>query len=354
MALEVSIRKQLGAFRLDVSFAVQNETLALLGASGSGKSMTLKCIAGIERPDEGRIVLNGRTLFDSARGIDLPPQQRRVGYLFQQYALFPHMTVLQNIETGLRRLKRSERQARARELARTFRLEGLEHLRPAQLSGGQQQRAALARILGTEPEALLLDEPFSALDSYLRWQTELEVLNLLERYGGDVIFVSHSRDEVSRVSRRVCVLSGGRSEPVTDFPTLMKRPGTVSAALLSGCKNISAYTRVSEREIFCSDWGVRLACADAPQDEGFAGVRAHALRLSDAPSEGAFACRAERVLDNVFSFVVMLSTPGGREGRSLLRAELPKEDWAALSGADTIYASCLPEQVMLLTGGAQF
>ena len=175
MSLYVDIEKRLGAFRLQSKFEVADETLALLGASGCGKSMTLKCIAGIVPPDRGRIVLNGRVLFDSEKKIDLTPQQRRVGYLFQQYALFPNMTVEQNILCGIRAGSRSEKRSLAAEKLRMFRLEGLEKKYPAQLSGGQQQRVALARILCSEPQAILLDEPFSALDSYLKWNLELEL-----------------------------------------------------------------------------------------------------------------------------------------------------------------------------------
>ena len=156
MSLYVDIEKRLGAFRLQSKFEVAGETLALLGASGCGKSMTLKCIAGIVTPDRGRIVLNGRVLFDSEKKIDLTPQQRRVGYLFQQYALFPNMTVEQNILCGIREGSRAEKRALAAEKIRMFRLEGLEKKHPAQLSGGQQQRVALARILCSEPQALLL------------------------------------------------------------------------------------------------------------------------------------------------------------------------------------------------------
>ena len=211
MSLFVDITKRLGDFVLDVSFNADDpsETLAILGASGCGKSMTLKCIAGIERPDRGRIVLNDRVLFDSEVRVDVPVQDRRVGYLFQNYALFPTMTVLDNVMAGVRGGSRNERRERALGQIRAFRLEGLEGLRPAELSGGQQQRCALARIMANDPELLLLDEPFSALDGYLRWQLELELGDTLRAFPGGVVFVTHSRDEVYRMSQRVCVLDHG-------------------------------------------------------------------------------------------------------------------------------------------------
>ena len=201
MSLLVDIKKDFGRFRLDAAFETDSgSVMGLLGASGCGKSVTLKCVAGIEKPDEGRIVLDGRVLFDSVKRIDLTPQQRRVGYLFQNYALFPNMTLAQNIAVGVRdRAKRKETVAR---LVKAFYLEGSEGKYPRQLSGGQQQRTALARILASEPEALLLDEPFSALDSYLKWQVELELAELLDTFPGPVLFVTHDRDEVHRLADR--------------------------------------------------------------------------------------------------------------------------------------------------------
>ena len=169
MSLVVDIRKSLGDFRLDVSFTAEDGVMGILGPSGCGKSMTLRCIAGVEKPDEGRIELDGVTLFDSARGINLRPQRRRVGYLFQNYALFPNMTVRQNILCGLRHEKdRAKREQLMSEYIELMQLGGLEGHYPSQLSGGQQQRVALVRILVNRPRLLMLDEPFSALDSHLR------------------------------------------------------------------------------------------------------------------------------------------------------------------------------------------
>ena len=188
--LRVDIRKRLGTFRLESQFWAGNETLALLGASGCGKSVTLKCIAGILRPDEGRIELDGQVLFDSAAKIDLPPQRRNVGYLFQQYALFPNMTVAQNIAVAAK--DTAGRDAIVAEKLRQFHLEDVAMKRPAALSGGQQQRTALARILTSQPRAILLDEPFSALDSYLKYQLELELSETLSAFSGTVLWVTHA------------------------------------------------------------------------------------------------------------------------------------------------------------------
>ena len=214
MSLKVDIRKNLGSFSLNVKFATEENApavLGLLGASGCGKSLTLKCIAGIETPDRGRIVLDGVTLFDSEKKIDLPPQKRQVGYLFQNYALFPNMTVRQNILCGLCREK--DKAAKEEEVCRVVRmlqLDGLESRRPCQLSGGQQQRVALARILVNKPKLLMLDEPFSALDSHLRDKLQMELRGLLADFGRDVLLVTHSRDEAYHLCSRVAVLESGR------------------------------------------------------------------------------------------------------------------------------------------------
>ena len=351
MSLLVDIEKDFGSFQLNVSFESPSGVLGLLGASGCGKSMTLRCIAGIVKPDRGRIVLQGRTLFDSERHIDLPPQQRRVGLLFQNYALFPNLTVEQNLLAGMCREKdRAAKQKRLTELLERFYLTGLERRRPAQLSGGQQQRVALGRILAGDPEVLLLDEPFSALDSYLRWQLELEMLEVLERFGKPVVLVTHSRDEVVRLCQTVCVLDQGRSSPPHSVQELFDAPKTVAACLLSGCKNLSWAKPSPDGGIEALDWGVTLTC-DQPLPAGLShvGVRAHFLRPVEAPGPNVIPCSVERVIDNLFSTIVMLSTPGGKQGHSLLRLEVDKEHWAALGNPKTLLLHIEPHDLLLLT-----
>ena len=215
MSLEVHIEKKLNGFTLRSDFTAGNTATAILGASGCGKSMTLRCIAGIVKPDKGRIVLDGRVLFDSGQHIDLPPQQRGVGLLFQNYALFPNMTVdmtvEQNILCGLTAERdKAARKARCAGMLRALRLEELASRRPAELSGGQQQRTALARILVGKPKILMLDEPFSALDSYLREEVEGEVGSLLAGFDGTALLVTHNRDEAYRLCRDMIVMDGGQ------------------------------------------------------------------------------------------------------------------------------------------------
>ena len=206
MSLSVDIEKKLGAFHLRSQFEAPDETMALLGASGCGKSMTLKCIAGIVTPDRGRIVLGGRVLFDSEKKINLPPQQRRVGYLFQQYALFPNMSVEQNILCGIRSGDKAEKRRVLAEKIRMFRLEGLEKKHPAQLSGGQQQRVAIARALATNPKVLLCDEATSALDP----NTTRSILELLREInktlGVTIIVITHEMKVIDQICDRVAVI----------------------------------------------------------------------------------------------------------------------------------------------------
>lgn len=275
MSIEVSIRKDFGEFVLDVNFQEKSRRIGILGASGSGKSMTLKCIAGIERPDSGKIVLDNRILYDSASKVNLKPQLRRVGYLFQNYALFPTMTVEENIAAGLRG-SREEKRSRVSEMVRKFAITGLEKRLPSQLSGGQQQRVALARIMAYRPDVILLDEPFSALDWYLKDHMQEELMELLADYEGTVIMVSHSRDEIYRFSDRLLILDHGTVINHGDTKEIFENPETVAAAKLTGCKNFSRAVRIDDHTVEATDWGVTLHTKKVlPQQFEWLGFRAH-------------------------------------------------------------------------------
>ena len=279
MSLKVNIKKRLGNFNLDVAFETERGVFAILGASGCGKSMTLKCIAGIETPDEGRIELNGRVLYDSAKKINLTPQKRRVGYMFQDYALFPNMTVEQNIKAGMGKHPEKEK---VRSYINRFRLEGMEKHYPAQLSGGQKQRVAMARMIASEPDILLLDEPFSALDSYLKWELEQEMRDMLAEVQKPVLFVSHNRDEVYRLCSVVSCIDHGKMEVIEKTKEFFHNPKTKTAAVLSGCKNISAAEIVDDHHIKALDWGITLCVPEIPEDTKAVGIRAHSFYPVDA------------------------------------------------------------------------
>lgn len=274
MSLKVNIKKRLGNFNLDVAFETERGVFAILGASGCGKSMTLKCIAGIETPDEGRIELNGRVLYDSAKKINLTPQKRRVGYMFQDYALFPNMTVEQNIKAGMGKHPEEEK---VRSYINRFRLEGMEKHYPAQLSGGQKQRVAMARMIASEPDILLLDEPFSALDSYLKWEMEQEMRDMLAEVQKPVLFVSHNRDEVYRLCSMVSCIDHGKMEVIEKTKEFFHNPKTKTAAVLSGCKNISAAEIVDNNHIKALGWGITLCVSEIPEETKAVGIRAHSF-----------------------------------------------------------------------------
>ena len=279
MSLLVDIHKNLGDFQLDVSFEADEKVVGLLGASGSGKSLTLRCIAGVETPDRGRIVLDGVTLFDSEKRVNLPPQKRQIGYMFQSYSLFPNMTVQQNILCGMRRVGKKERPALLRRIMENMQLTGLEAHYPHQLSGGQQQRVALARIMVGDPKLLLLDEPFSALDTHLRGQMQIYMQQVLKSFDKNVLLVTHSRTEAYHFAGKIVLVDGGRVLAYRGTQELFDDPGTRQAARITGCKNIVDAQKAGEYEVEIPQWGLRLTTAQPVRDGLCAvAIRAHHFR----------------------------------------------------------------------------
>ena len=313
MSLEVSIEKAFEGFTLRAAFSADHGATAILGASGCGKSMTLRCIAGIVRPDKGRIVLDGRVLFDSERHIDLPPQQRGVGLLFQNYALFPNMTVEQNVLCGLKQEKNREaRQKRCAEMLRALRLEPLARQYPAQLSGGQQQRTALARILVGRPGLLMLDEPFSALDSYLREEVEGEVGALLDAFAGTALLVTHNRDEAYRLCPKMIVMDKGQVLRNGTTKEVFADPRTCTAAQLTGCKNILPCTRLDAHTVRLSGWEIPLRlAAEVPEHCTAIGVRAHDFIPCAPDAENALPVRVLSSSENPFDWNLICGSPDG-------------------------------------------
>lgn len=238
MSLYVDIYKKLGEFTLDVKFESKGDIVSLFGLSGSGKSVTLKCIAGIIKPDSGTIIINNKVVFDSKRKINLPPQKRNVGYLPQNYALFPNMTVKENIKTGLRIRAKNNSSGVLNELLLRFSLKNIENLYPYQISGGQQQRVSLARALATSPEILLLDEPFSALDAQLKSQLIYDLIGVLKDFNSDVLYVSHDKEEVFSICDRVCVVDNGLCDRIRNKNDVLSNPIKTIDAVLLGIENI--------------------------------------------------------------------------------------------------------------------
>jgi len=277
VSLFIDISNKIGDFKLNISFECGDGVSGLLGASGCGKSMTLKCIAGVMKPDSGKIILDGITLFDSEKKINLPPQSRKTGYLFQNYALFPNMSVRQNIICGLNGEKdRAVRVRKFNEAVTMLQLEGLENRKPHELSGGQQQRVALARILVGSPNLLMLDEPFSALDSHLRGQLQIQMMKILERFGKSSLMVTHNRDEAYLLCDNIALVDNGRVVAHKPTKELFDDPESRQAALLTGCKNVEDARKCGEFEVEVPAWGVRFMTAKPVRDGLCAiGIRAH-------------------------------------------------------------------------------
>lgn len=357
MGLQVNIKKKMQNFSLQASFDMECETLSILGASGSGKSMTLKCIAGIETPDEGRIVLDDTILFDSKQKINLLPQQRNIGYLFQNYALFPNMTVEENIAIGLKASK-NEKKLLVEEKIKSFYLEGLEKKKPSQLSGGQQQRVAIARMIASNPKIIMLDEPFSALDSYLRWEMEQEILDIIEKYKKPTLFVSHNRDEVYRISDSIGVIDQGKLQFVSDKKSMFENPEVLIGAVLTGCKNFTRIKRMDEYKVQALDWQINLITKEpVSTDIQYVGIRAHHIQVIDSneESDNTMLCKVKKIIDNTFTTIILLEGLDSFQINALddqhiygeIRLEMPKNKWERVKG-DQVKLKFLPEALLLL------
>jgi len=324
--LEVDIVRELPGFTLNLSFEAANERVVLFGPSGAGKSMTLQAIAGMIRPDSGRIAA-GHVLFDSATGVNLPPQQRRAGYVPQQYALFPHLTVGENIAFGLRGLSRTARQDRVREMLSSMALSGLEGRHPRELSGGQKQRVALARALAVRPEILLLDEPFGALDPLLRADLRDALLALDEASNLTCVIVTHDLADAFLLGEKVVVLDEGRVLQAGSREDIFYRPATRRVAELVATRNILAGTVVPGSDGFtCLRWNgaVLMAATHAPLPPG---SRAH---ICIRPTQIMIRSRESAEVEerpNLLSGVIVDEIIGAETYRLFVRLRQSQEDY---------------------------
>ena len=278
MPLSVIIQKTLPDFVLDIAFESDSRRIGILGASGCGKSLTLKSIAGIIRPDKGRISFNDTVWFDKDKKINVRTSKRNVGYLFQNYALFPNMTVKENVSAALHGAgKNTDVKHSMSEILERFNLSDIKDHRPDELSGGQQQRTALARIMACDPKLLLLDEPFSAMDTFLREGMRLELIRLLDEYDKTVIIVSHDRDELYQMCDYMILMDNGRIIGEGQTHKIFEQPGTPAVARLTGCKNISRIRKLDDHRIKALDWNdLELITAETVgNDITYAGIRAH-------------------------------------------------------------------------------
>jgi ABC-type sulfate/molybdate transport systems ATPase subunit len=358
VALEVQIEKRLPGFSLRVSFGAGEAPVGILGASGVGKTMTLRAIAGLEPHVRGRIVLDGRVLLDSSRNIAVPSRARRIGLVFQHYALFPHLSVAENIAFGLRHLETRERQQRIAGQVAAMHLAGLERRHPAALSGGQQQRVALARALAPEPAALLLDEPFSALDTHLRSQMERQLRETLGRFGRVALLVSHNLEEIYRLCGEIVVLDRGTVIAHGPREEIFRRPPDRATARLTGCKNFSRARAVDDHQVEALDWGCTLRVAEeVPRAVGHVAIRAHHIVVGPPREESAeppgnrFPCWLAAATEGPFrvTLYLRLARPPADPSDYHLQVEVTREQWAEFKDHALPWSLRLaPERLMLL------
>ena len=351
--LDLDVMKALEQFQLEMRLNAGSEAVGLLGPSGAGKSMTLRVIAGIVTPDRGRIVLNSRVLFDSAAGINIPAAARKIGVVFQDYALFPNMTVAENVGFGLSALPSRERQARVQMQLDRMHIAELANRNPAELSGGQRQRVAIARCMAIEPDALLFDEPFAALDPHLRRQMEEQLRETLANYDGVVIFVTHDMEEAFRFCTDLLVLDGGKVIASGEKHQIFERPQTVAVARLTGCKNIVSARRLSANQIAVESWNCELQTRDQGTDSlTHVGIRSHQILFQQtADAENTFPCWLVTTSEAPHEMTLYLSLHKAPEPGEppQLQADVPKELWRKLSAMPQPWPVTLdPARLLLL------
>lgn len=306
--LNVNIQKKLKEFDLEVEFELKNGCLGILGPSGCGKSMTLKSIAGIVNPNKGVISLitadEETVYYDSNEKINLKPQKRNVGYLFQDYALFPNMTVEENVAIGL---SENDDKQIVSEIIRRFNLKGLEKRYPRQLSGGQQQRVALARILAYSPNVILLDEPFSAMDTILKEKLHMELVNLLNYFEGLSVLVTHNRDEAFQFCDELLILDKGKVIAKGPTHEIFDNPEKVQVAKITGCKNISKIEIIDDYHLKALDWDTVFEVSEKISDNiSHIGIRAHDFYPSGKKNRNVVEIVNANVLEKPFEWEIVL------------------------------------------------
>ncbi len=331
--LDADFKKTLDQFELDVRLRAGMGAVGLLGASGAGKTMTLRIIAGIVTPDRGRIALNNRVLFDGHAGVNVSAAQRKIGIVFQDYALFPNMTVAENVGFGLQAQPAHERHARVRKQLERMHIAELADRNPAEISGGQRQRVAIARCMVIEPDALLFDEPFAALDPHLRRQTEEQLRETLANYNGVVIFVTHDMEEAFRFCTDLFVLDQGKVIANGPKHDIFERPGTVATARLTGCKNIVAARRIDAARIAVDAWNCELV-TNGSGALTHAGIRSHQIMLQpNSIGDNTFPCWLVTTSEAPHEMTLYLrlhAAPAAGEPPHL-QADVPKDLWRKLS-----------------------
>ena len=314
MSLVLDIKKRYPGFVLDMQLEAGEERVALLGASGCGKSCTLRCIAGVETPDEGKIVVNGVTFFDSAAGINLSPQARKCALLFQNYQLFPNMTVADNVCAGVK--DAGDAAARKKLAERYLSIFGLadfvDPLSPHDSRAGSSSAWRLPAWWRRIRAFFMFDEPMSALDSYLKSALEQNMLDLFDVCNRTVLYVSHDIDEACRLCQRICVMHDGHVEEIGSVEDVVRRPQTLAALRLTGCKNTSRARKIGDEEVEALDWGMTFNVGrEVPDDVAYLGIRASYFHVDNRAERGrnSYDLHVARVSDSRFERLVLLDVP---------------------------------------------
>jgi molybdate transport system ATP-binding protein len=360
--LEVKVKKALEGFDLDVDFSVNKEILSIMGPSGSGKTMTLRCIAGLVKPDEGYIKLNGRVLFDSEHGLCLPARVRRIGFVFQNYALFSHLTVAENIAYGIKNLPQRVVRERVAQLIELMHLPGLEHRYPREISSGQQQRVAMARALAPEPEALLLDEPFSALDTPRRERLEYEILQLQKFYEGDILFVTHDLAEGYKLGSRIAIYENGRIVQCDRKNNVISAPVNPTAARLAGVKNLmQGYVKSvsdSRVEVFIPKLGTTLKVINkqnlslTENQEVIIGIRPEHINMATGGRDNIIPCQVNEIIEGVIDIHCHLYSSADEARKYTIEMISPRSSSPDICEGHT-YDFYLPPEHLIIVPASQ-
>ena len=328
----------------------KGEKVVVIGPSGSGKSTFLRCLNLLEEPTGGEIIFEGQNI--TAKDTDINLVRRRMGMVFQQFNLFPHLTVRENIKLAPVKLKvmtDEEADKRALELLARVGLPDKADSYPAQLSGGQQQRVALARMMIGEPEVILLDEPFSALDGYLKDILQRDMQNFLKDYKGDMIMVTHSRDEAYKFCSQLTLLNNGKDILTGETRDIFENPQYLEAARLTGCKNFSAVQKMGSHEVYALDWELMLRSEqEVTEDITHVGIRGHWMRPATKASENTMEVQVEEYIENTFEHQYLFRNKGAAESGTLWWMCQKKNFQETAKDNIPKYLYFPPEHVMLL------
>ncbi len=357
--LKIEINRTLPGFKLDIALSVNGEVLGILGPSGSGKTMTLLCIAGLIQPDSGFIQLNDRVLFDSSKKLNLQPKDRNVGFVFQNYALFPHLSAGNNIAYGIRRQPRDEVNRRVQLLIENMGLNGLQNRYPSELSAGQQQRVAVARALAPEPDILLLDEPFSALDSLTKEQLEMQILDLRQFYKGHIILVTHDLAEAYRLSSRIAVYDAGKIAQCDLKEKLISSPANRTVARITRFRNFmdGVITGITDKQIRVTvpDLDTALIVAvngyrNLSINQSITiGIRSEHIQAVQGPGQNTLQGTLSSTVENLASINCFFDLKTNKDNCYRLESAFTRGTESTFSNGLNYYLHLPPEQIVIIT-----